>query len=67
MPNCECKIVKSGYPNFDAVIVFCPMHQAAGDMLKALKTLLKDIEETGYTRVRHISAAIEAIAKAEEG
>ncbi len=38
---------------------------AAPDMYEALKSIVKDVDETGYCRVHHIVTGQQALAKAE--
>ena len=40
MPDCGCYVKAGRWP--DENIVYCPLHAAAGEMLKALKRLVED-------------------------
>ena len=64
--KCGCKINHPGFG--DDWIKFCPLHEAAGDLLEALSTLVSDIEQG---KVIHkikggsYEKAIKALAEAE--
>lgn len=62
--NVEIDVCDDGifYP-----IIFCPLHEAASDLLEALENLLKVVKPRRYydSRTSEIEAAQAAIAKAK--
>ena len=60
--ECKCQVFDVLYAEHE--IVYCPLHEAASDMYKALKALIEYQQEYGGV-IPCLADAIKAIAKAE--
>ena len=65
LDEAACGCTAREYADDTVVICFCPLHEAAGELLAALKFIASDIEESVNDKAAWLRKARAAIAKAE--